>query len=128
MATALNVRRATVVSWEKGQTEPRPPQREAYARLLDQLALLYPATDAPAHFTPRRVVEALVFARSVTDPACATGAFPPQRHRRATSVSSSGGASRPRSTPLPCAKRSWTRSRSSSEGDPRPADPRDCPR
>jgi len=31
------------VSWENGKTEPRPPQREAYARLLDKLAELYPA-------------------------------------------------------------------------------------
>ncbi|WP_327129575.1 helix-turn-helix domain-containing protein [Streptomyces sp. NBC_01727] len=44
VAKALKVRRATVVSWEKGKTEPRSPQREAYARLLSQLAELYPAT------------------------------------------------------------------------------------
>ncbi|MER5989292.1 helix-turn-helix transcriptional regulator [Streptomyces sp. NPDC001787] len=43
VASALKVRRATVVSWENGKTEPRPPQREAYARLLNQLAELYPA-------------------------------------------------------------------------------------
>ncbi|MEU1434462.1 helix-turn-helix transcriptional regulator [Streptomyces sp. NPDC005786] len=43
VASALGVRRATVVSWESGKTEPRPPQREAYARLLDGLAALYPA-------------------------------------------------------------------------------------
>ncbi|MDQ1005859.1 DNA-binding XRE family transcriptional regulator [Streptomyces sp. V4I23] len=46
VAAALNVRRATVVSWENGRTEPRPPQREAYARLLDKLAELYPTTPA----------------------------------------------------------------------------------
>ncbi|MFE0034274.1 telomere-associated protein Tap [[Kitasatospora] papulosa] len=47
VAKALDVRRATVVSWENGKTEPRPPQREAYARLLDKLAELYPAAPAP---------------------------------------------------------------------------------
>ncbi|WP_221361065.1 telomere-associated protein Tap [Streptomyces beigongshangae] len=53
VATALQVRRATVSGWESGKTEPRPPERDAYARLLDQLAELYPApstseeTDAP---------------------------------------------------------------------------------
>ena len=47
VAAALGVRRPTVVSWESGRTEPRPPQREAYARLLDKLAELYPA-DSPA--------------------------------------------------------------------------------
>ncbi|MGA6871328.1 telomere-associated protein Tap [Streptomyces pratensis] len=47
VAKALDVRRATVVSWENGKTEPRPPQREAYARLLGKLAELYPAAPAP---------------------------------------------------------------------------------
>lgn len=52
VANALKVRRATVVSWESGKTEPRPPQREAYARLLAQLAELYPAnTPEPAPAT-----------------------------------------------------------------------------
>ncbi|QKW48283.1 telomere-associated protein Tap [Streptomyces buecherae] len=51
VATALRVRRATVSGWEAGKTEPRPPERDAYARLLDKLAQLYPApagTTAPA--------------------------------------------------------------------------------
>ncbi|AJE39204.1 telomere-associated protein Tap [Streptomyces nodosus] len=45
VATALKVRRATVSGWEssKTRTEPRGPEREAYARLLKQLAELYPA-------------------------------------------------------------------------------------
>ncbi|MEU7513467.1 helix-turn-helix transcriptional regulator [Streptomyces sp. NPDC042898] len=43
VATALQVRRATVSGWESGKTEPRPPERDAYARLLDGLAKLYPA-------------------------------------------------------------------------------------
>ncbi|MFF2328692.1 MULTISPECIES: telomere-associated protein Tap [unclassified Streptomyces] len=42
VATALMVRRATVSGWESGKTEPRPPERDAYARLLDKLAELYP--------------------------------------------------------------------------------------
>ncbi|WP_030622406.1 telomere-associated protein Tap [Streptomyces sclerotialus] len=53
VAGALNVRRATVSGWEsaKKPTEPRGPEREAYARLLRQLAELYPApgpTEEPA--------------------------------------------------------------------------------
>ncbi|MBB1242719.1 helix-turn-helix transcriptional regulator [Streptomyces durbertensis] len=48
VATALKVRRATVSGWESGKTEPRPPERDAYARLLDKLAELYPATPAEA--------------------------------------------------------------------------------
>ncbi|MET9442683.1 helix-turn-helix transcriptional regulator [Streptomyces sp. NPDC006610] len=45
VAAALKVRRATVSGWEsvKKPTEPRGPEREAYARLLRQLAELYPA-------------------------------------------------------------------------------------
>ncbi|MEU1707083.1 helix-turn-helix domain-containing protein [Streptomyces sp. NPDC005706] len=46
VATALRVRRATVSGWEAGRTEPRPPERDAYARLLRQLAELYPADTA----------------------------------------------------------------------------------
>ncbi|MGX1471206.1 UNVERIFIED_CONTAM: transcriptional regulator with XRE-family HTH domain [Streptomyces canus] len=61
VAAALDVRRATVSGWESGKTEPRPPEREAYARLLSKLAELYPAdpnsatpatdTAAPQTFT-----------------------------------------------------------------------------
>ncbi|WGD38740.1 telomere-associated protein Tap [Streptomyces cathayae] len=54
VAAALKVRRATVSAWESGKTEPRPPEREAYARLLTQLAELYPApvdTAAPVQDT-----------------------------------------------------------------------------
>ncbi|MER6330534.1 helix-turn-helix transcriptional regulator [Streptomyces sp. NPDC001034] len=55
VAAALDVRRATVSGWESGKSEPRPPEREAYARLLKQLAQLYPAPDssgAPQEDTP----------------------------------------------------------------------------
>ncbi|MFE5259626.1 telomere-associated protein Tap [Streptomyces coelicoflavus] len=44
VAAALQVRRATVGGWEAGKTEPRPPERDAYARMLKHLAQLYPAT------------------------------------------------------------------------------------
>ncbi|KUL24587.1 telomere-associated protein Tap [Streptomyces regalis] len=48
VADALEVRRATVSGWESSKTkaEPRGPAREAYARMLKQLAELYPATPA----------------------------------------------------------------------------------
>ncbi|GAA3500074.1 helix-turn-helix transcriptional regulator [Streptomyces prasinosporus] len=53
VATALKVRRATVSGWEsaKKPTEPRGPEREAYARLLNKLAELYPAP-APERTAP----------------------------------------------------------------------------
>ncbi|MFF4371231.1 telomere-associated protein Tap [Streptomyces sp. NPDC001594] len=44
IAKALSVRRETVTSWETGRTAPRPPKRAAYARLLEGLAALHPAT------------------------------------------------------------------------------------
>ncbi|MEU3743250.1 helix-turn-helix transcriptional regulator [Streptomyces sp. NPDC032198] len=54
VAAALKVRRATVSAWEsvKKPTEPRGPEREAYARLLKQLAELYPAAQEPAAPAP----------------------------------------------------------------------------
>ncbi|MFF9745012.1 transcriptional regulator [Streptomyces griseus subsp. griseus] len=50
IATALDARREAVGNWEAGRTEPRPPKRAAYARLLEGLAQRFPApaADAPA--------------------------------------------------------------------------------
>ncbi|WP_411078306.1 telomere-associated protein Tap [Streptomyces sp. cmx-10-25] len=68
VATALQVRRATVSGWESGKTEPRPPERDAYARLLDKLAELYPATQADTA-TPAPVADAAVPATFTAAPA-----------------------------------------------------------
>ncbi|MFI0091850.1 telomere-associated protein Tap [Streptomyces bobili] len=43
IATALDARREAVGNWETGRTEPRPPKRAAYARLLEGLAARFPA-------------------------------------------------------------------------------------
>jgi len=44
VAAALGLkRRETVADWETGRSEPRPPKRSAYLRLLDGLAARYPA-------------------------------------------------------------------------------------
>ncbi|MEU7579948.1 helix-turn-helix domain-containing protein [Streptomyces sp. NPDC041068] len=54
VAQAMNTRREAVGNWESGRTEPRPPKRAAYARLLEGLAARFPApaassaNDAPA--------------------------------------------------------------------------------
>jgi hypothetical protein len=40
------VRRATIGGWESGKSEPRPPEREACARLLEQLGKRYPRTES----------------------------------------------------------------------------------
>nr|WP_240360996.1 helix-turn-helix domain-containing protein [Streptomyces clavuligerus] len=49
IAAALEARREAVGNWETGKTEPRPPKRAAYARLLEGLAQRFPrpASDAP---------------------------------------------------------------------------------
>nr|ABC67398.1 hypothetical protein pFRL1.10c [Streptomyces sp. FR1] len=43
IAKALDARREAVGNWETGKTEPRPPKRAAYARLLEGLAARFPA-------------------------------------------------------------------------------------
>ncbi|WP_414080028.1 telomere-associated protein Tap [Streptomyces sp. KN37] len=50
VAQALDARREAVGNWESGRTEPRPPKRAAYARLLEGLAARFPApaADEPA--------------------------------------------------------------------------------
>ncbi|MDX3568750.1 telomere-associated protein Tap [Streptomyces sp. ID05-47C] len=54
VAKALDARRESVGNWETGRSEPRPPKRAAYARLLDGLAARFPAdpnATAPAQDT-----------------------------------------------------------------------------
>ncbi|MEU9125120.1 helix-turn-helix domain-containing protein [Streptomyces sp. NPDC048506] len=52
VANALGARREAVGNWEAGKTEPRPPKRAAYARLLEGLAKRFPAPTAPADAAP----------------------------------------------------------------------------
>ncbi|MFI1808494.1 telomere-associated protein Tap [Streptomyces californicus] len=78
VAGALKVRRATVSGWESGKTEPRPPERDAYARLLDGLAELYPATP-PAPAAP--TADVAVPAPEAPVPATFTGVPGPSEAR-----------------------------------------------
>ncbi|CAM5287616.1 helix-turn-helix domain-containing protein [Streptomyces fimicarius] len=87
VAGALKVRRATVSGWESGKTEPRPPERDAYARLLDKLAELYPATPAPA------AEEAT--ASDIPVPATFTGVPAPAGPQPTEPISSAGVVSEP---------------------------------
>ncbi|WP_055631783.1 telomere-associated protein Tap [Streptomyces griseoruber] len=52
VAKALDTRREAVGNWEAGRTEPRPPQRAAYAKLLEKLAERFPAPDGEAPGEP----------------------------------------------------------------------------
>ncbi|MFE6913989.1 telomere-associated protein Tap [Streptomyces rubiginosohelvolus] len=67
VAAALRVRRATVSGWEAGRTEPRPPERDAYARMLKQLAELYPA-DVPVPAEETAASQAPAVAPSAAEP------------------------------------------------------------
>ncbi|MFV0131033.1 telomere-associated protein Tap [Streptomyces sp. HMX112] len=58
VAHALSVRRETVTGWESGRTDPRPPKRAAYARLLSALAERHPAPAPPPRVVPRPPVAA----------------------------------------------------------------------
>ncbi|MGW1088923.1 telomere-associated protein Tap [Streptomyces sp. NPDC002596] len=79
VAKALKVRRATVVSWESGKTEPRPPQREAYARLLEKLADLYPVNaTTPIHVTDAEPADTAAEARPLSPGPSAEPDAPPQ--------------------------------------------------
>ncbi|MFD3537759.1 helix-turn-helix domain-containing protein, partial [Streptomyces sp. NPDC058661] len=82
VAAALQVRRATVTNWESGKTEPRPPERDAYARLLDGLAQLYPAPaddSGPSEFST--VEPAPVSAETAPVPETFAGAPAPAEAR-----------------------------------------------
>ncbi|MEV7415226.1 helix-turn-helix transcriptional regulator [Streptomyces sp. NPDC089919] len=82
IAKALSVRRETVTSWETGRTDPRPPKRAAYARLLEGLTALHPvnAVNAPpAEPTPEATPAPPAFeargpGRSPESPARSAGA------------------------------------------------------
>ncbi|MEU9157930.1 helix-turn-helix transcriptional regulator [Streptomyces sp. NPDC048417] len=115
VAEALEVRRATVSGWESSTkaTEPRGKEREAYARLLKQLAELYPAdanagtpvqdTAVPATFasTPAPAPEARPVSAGPAPEAAAvpTGQDTPSRSAAApVAASRPAPAARPSST------------------------------
>ncbi|MGW3652471.1 telomere-associated protein Tap [Streptomyces sp. NPDC000878] len=52
VAKALDTRREAVGNWEAGRTEPRPPQRAAYARLLEKLTERFPVPESEAASKP----------------------------------------------------------------------------
>ncbi|MDH6130082.1 helix-turn-helix transcriptional regulator [Kitasatospora sp. GP82] len=56
MAQAVRVRDETIWAWETGRSEPRPPQRGEYARLLRGLAERFPAPQTVPAPVPDPVV------------------------------------------------------------------------
>ncbi|GGW55267.1 transcriptional regulator [Streptomyces lucensis JCM 4490] len=73
VARVLKTRREAVGNWEAGRTEPRPPKRAAYARLLEGLATRFPAPEPGP--VPAAVPEA--FTGSEPAPAPPSEAPPP---------------------------------------------------
>lgn len=86
VAAALQVRRATVSGWESltKPTEPRGPEREAYARMLRQLAELYPTPEEPAAPAPTPVTAARAPATSAQARPVSTSPAPEAAARTAT--------------------------------------------
>ncbi|NEB03723.1 helix-turn-helix transcriptional regulator [Streptomyces sp. SID13726] len=78
VAGALGTRRETVASWEGGKNEPRPPQRAAYARLLEGLAVRFPAPEAGPDSEPD-VPETSTTAPAPVTPSVPAVAKPPAR-------------------------------------------------
>ncbi|MGW2051988.1 telomere-associated protein Tap [Streptomyces sp. NPDC001858] len=85
VAKALDTRREAVGNWEAGRTEPRPPQRAAYAKLLEKLAERFPAPDGEAPGEPA-VPEAFaaVPAPAVPAPSAPAAAQAPARPAAST--------------------------------------------
>ncbi len=75
VARALKIRRETMIRWEAGTAEPRPPKREAYLRLLAVLALRH-GTVEPAGWLARAQAAGLAPAAPAADPAPAGAAEP----------------------------------------------------
>ncbi|MFJ5266713.1 telomere-associated protein Tap [Streptomyces sp. NPDC088387] len=102
VAGALKVRRATVSAWEstKKPTEPRGPEREAYARLLKQLAELYPAP-VPATFTsaPAPAEARPLSTEEASEAAVMTATENTQTPAPAPVAAAPAAATRPASTP-----------------------------
>ncbi|MEV8529251.1 helix-turn-helix transcriptional regulator [Streptomyces sp. NPDC052000] len=97
IATALDARREAVGNWETGKTEPRPPKRAAYARLLEGLAARFPApaADAPAAAPAPAVPESFTGPAPEPTPTPAPAAVPLSRP---TTEASKSSTTRPSAT------------------------------
>ncbi|MFE6530522.1 telomere-associated protein Tap [Streptomyces rochei] len=96
IAKVLDTRRETVASWESGRNEPRPPQRAAYARLLEKLAERFPAPDETSTSDPEpaAVPEAFAEPAPVPAPAPLAPAVPVAAVRPAASSTRTSASSR----------------------------------
>ncbi|MET7903901.1 helix-turn-helix domain-containing protein [Streptomyces sp. NPDC005355] len=137
VAEALQVRRATVSAWESGKTEPRPPERDAYARLLSKLVELYPADPSattPVHdpaapatsaSTPAPAPEARTLSTAPASEAATMAASENTEPRPTATTAASAAASRPAriTRPSSTSRRPAAR-KAAPENTPANADPR----
>ncbi|MGA5008969.1 telomere-associated protein Tap [Streptomyces koyangensis] len=120
IATALDARREAVGNWETGRTEPRPPKRAAYARLLEGLAARFPASGEPGSDPDQASArpEEATDPEPAPAPAPAPAAVPPSRPDTTT-----GDTPRPAPRPSRPATRRPT-ARKTTTATATPADPR----
>ncbi|MEV4944968.1 helix-turn-helix domain-containing protein [Streptomyces sp. NPDC053755] len=91
LAQALETSTQTVKNWESGRSEPRPPRRQAYRRLLEGWAAKYPVPDPAQVPAPG----------PAPDPALAPAATPaPAPTSSVPSLPSSASTSAPAREPL----------------------------
>ncbi|MGW8985170.1 telomere-associated protein Tap [Streptomyces parvus] len=97
IAKVLDARREAVGNWETGKTEPRPPRRAAYARLLEGLAARFPAPAADVPTAPPELVvpEAFTGPVPVSAPAAEAPAAPAATVRPAPAVKPAASSRRP---------------------------------
>ncbi|MDX3588921.1 telomere-associated protein Tap [Streptomyces europaeiscabiei] len=103
LAQVLKSTTQTVKNWENGRSEPRPPRREAYLRLLEGWAAKHPAEPAteplPETFAgPTPTPQHPAPAEGPADDIAPAPESLPRPHRPAPAASGPSGAPRPAST------------------------------
>ncbi|GAA2623821.1 telomere-associated protein Tap [Streptomyces vastus] len=103
LAQVLRTTTQTVKNWESGRSEPRPPRREAYLRLLEGWVAKHPADPAPEPVPETFTGPAPAPKRPAPVDEAADGAAPvpassPRPHRPASAASRPASALRPAPT------------------------------
>ncbi|PNG23531.1 telomere-associated protein Tap [Streptomyces cahuitamycinicus] len=115
IAKVLDARREAVGNWETGRTEPRPPKRAAYARLLEGLAARFPAPAADAPAAAPAPVVPQAFTGPAPEPTPAPAAAPPSRPKAEASSTARPAPSSRR----PGAKKAVAKKTTAAAVDPR---------
>ncbi|MGV9419938.1 telomere-associated protein Tap [Streptomyces sp. NPDC003674] len=131
IAAALKTRRETVANWELGKTEPRPPQRAAYARLLEKLAERFPSPAAepavPQTFTgqpPAPEAQPLSTGQRREPAVAPTSEEPPSGSSASFSPATSQRPPAPHARPSSTSRRPGTKKAAAAHTPARGTDPR----